>query len=127
MVLPACKRKEIIDTKYTRLLHTWQLSQLATDDNGNGKIDPTEPHALASGYNSTITFKDDSSGSETITINDNSVDYFFYWDLATGDSIYRYGVGHNTIRYHIDDMTSLTLKLTAGSAQGPVTYYYKRK
>ncbi len=123
--MPSCKRKENVETIQTRLLHTWKLSKIATDDNGNNGIDASEIHPVANGSVDKIVFNSDSTGLQTVVAaNGVTTEYDFTWTLGKGDTITRNGIGNNVIKYHIANISSTSLELRNYSEQNILCAYY---
>ena len=127
-VISSCKRKENIETIQTRLTHSWKLSKIATDDNGNNGIDASEIHPLANGSDDRIVFNTNNTGNQTvIAANGVQTDFAFTWSLGAGDTITRIGIGSNIIKYHVEDISTTTLELSTMSEQNILCgYYYVR-
>lgn len=124
----SCKKIDKPQTRLTRLQHTWKLVQTATDANANGQIDGFEIQSVDASFDNTITFNTDYSGKETVIANGVATDYPFTWDMdAHMDTITRNGVGHNTIKYYLANISSIKMELIVGTNQGPVAYFYDIK
>ena len=127
-VTSSCKRKEVIETRLTRLTNKWKLVKTATDSNGNGGIDPSEIQPVQDSYNDVLYFNPDNSGTETVIANSVTTVYPFTWTINDQlDTIVRNGVGHNTIKYYLKDITSITMELTTTTSLGIAAYYYERR
>jgi hypothetical protein len=125
---PSCK-KSAVDTILTRLQHTWKLTKIATDDNGNGAIDASEIQPLTNGQDDRITFNKDGSGKEVI-ISTNGVQdtYTFSWSLGIGDTLNRHGAGNDIIKYHIGNISTSSLELATITDKNILAaYFYDRK
>jgi hypothetical protein len=122
----ACK-KESNPNQFQRLLGKWQEVQYATDDNDNGIMDPWEIRNVNKGYLIYLSFKQDSTGIEAETINDSTTNYPFTWFPLQDDSLQRNGIGHDTIIYKIENITSLKMTLETTSNEGLVWYIYNKK
>ncbi|MES2703867.1 MAG: lipocalin family protein [Bacteroidota bacterium] len=119
----SCSRKEGVDTPFTRIVGKWKKVNYATDDNGNGAIDPYEIHEVENGVNNTIAFNADSTGYET---NDFTPQLNFTWRVVE-DSIYRTGSGHLSIVYHLAAVNSNNLTLTTNTNLGLAWYMYEKR
>ena len=127
-LLPSCKRKEVTETRKTRILRDWKLVKAATDANGNGIIDASEISPVSASFNTTLTFKADFTGNENVVINGVTTDYPFTWTMDyTLDTITRNGVGNNVIKYFLADISSINMDLTTMTPLGIAGYYYERK
>ncbi|MBC7555147.1 MAG: hypothetical protein H7257_14355 [Taibaiella sp.] len=126
-IASSCKRKEVVETQYTRLLHTWKLVRIATDDNGNGGIDGYEIHPVQEGLVTLIAFSKDNSGNETVIAGVDTLNYPFTWSRGGGDTLIRNGVGNNIIRYNLEDITSINMRLATFGTMGKAAYYYDRQ
>lgn len=122
----SCK-KDAISNQFQRLIGKWQEVQYATDDNNNGVLESNELHNISTDYVAYLTFKSDSTGIETITINNVTQAYPFNWVLYNSDSLQRNGVGHDLISYNIVQITSLNLTLMTTSDKGIIWYVYNKK
>ncbi len=128
IVLPACNKTDAPQTRLTRLQRTWQLVQTGTDANANGQIEDYELQPISESMNNIIVFNTDKTGKETITVNGVTTDYPFSWSMdANMDTVTRVGVGHNTIKYYMADISSISMELTTTSNLGLVAYVYKIK
>ena len=126
--LPSCKRKEVFETRKTRIQHDWKLVRTATDANANGVIDASEIHPVSATYIATLTFKSDLTGNENVIANGVTTDYPFTWTMdPTLDTITRSGVGHNVVKYFLADISSINMDLTTMTDLGVAGYYYERK
>ena len=108
------------------LLGKWKEVQFATDDNDNGILDASELHNVAQGYISYLTFNKDSSGTESITANDSTINYPFKWVFKNNDTFQRAGLGHDTITYDIVNITALSLQMQTTTNRGVVWYVYNK-
>jgi hypothetical protein len=115
-----------VETKYTRLTSTWKLVKLATDDNGNNAIEPSEIRPVNKGYYAEWRFNDDSSGSETTLVNNLQTVLPFNFRFTDRDTLYRWGVGYNTVIYKMTDITSITLQLQTYTNIGLARYYFEK-
>ena len=127
ILLYGCRRKEVIQTQYTRLLQNWKLVRIANDGNGNGVIDPSEIQPVQEGYDDEIIFHGDSTGNETVITNNLTTTYPFTWTMNAKDTIFRYGIGHDTIQYYLADISSISLELTTNTTLGLAAYYFEKK
>ena len=123
----SCKRKEVVETRLTRVMNKWKLVKTATDNNLNGIIDESEIQPVQEGYNDILLFNKDYSGSETVTTNGVTTAYPFVWTMDAGlDTIKRDGVGHDTISYYLYDISSISMELTTTTPLGLAAYFYSR-
>ena len=122
----ACKKDGDV-TAYDRLLGKWKQTQFATDDNGNGILDPQELHNVAANRTDNLIFNDDSEGVETIIADNVTTNYPYSWYLLPGDSLQRNGIGHDTILYQIQDITAVKLTLMTNSNLGMAWYIYAKQ
>lgn len=124
----SCKRKEVVYTRLTRIQHTWKLVKTATDANGNGQIDASEIHAIDAAFDNTLVFNADYTGKETVIANGVTTDYPFTWTMdANMDTITRNGIGHNVIKYYLEDISSISMELTTMTDLGIAAYIYQIK
>ena len=121
-----CK-KDSNPTEYDRILGKWKQVQFATDDNGNGLLDPQELHSVAKTYSDILAFNNDSEGLETVFTDNVTTNYAFSWYLTAADTLQRNGIGHDTILYQIQDITSLHLTLMTTSKVSLVWYIYAKQ
>lgn len=123
--LYSCKRTELIENSYTRLVRKWLLIRSATDNNGNGSIDAYEYNNVQDSVVNYYTFKGDSSGEESVkAINGVTTLYPFRWSLS-GDSLQITRVGNNVNTYYIRNLSNSRLELYLGTDRGPVGYYFE--
>ena len=123
----SCKRKETIETKFSRLVNTWKLIKTGTDDNGNGAVDASEIHLVQEGLDDELVFTKEYTGKETVIINGVTTEYPFTWKKDDNDTLTRDGIGHNTIKYHIDVISSVSLQLSTNTTLGNAAYIYNKK
>ncbi len=128
VLLPSCKRKEVTETRKTRIQHSWKLVRTATDANANGVIDASEIHPVSASLVITLTFNSDLTGNENVIANGVPTDYPFTWTMdPTLDTITRNGVGHNVIKYYLSDISSINMDLTTMTDLGLAGYYFEIK
>jgi hypothetical protein len=125
-VFASCKRESTVETKYTRLTNTWKLVKLATDDNGNNAIESSEIRPVKTGYYAEWRFNDDSSASETTLVNNQQTVLPINFRFTDRDTLYRWGVGYNTVIYKMTDITSITLQLQTYTNIGLARYYFEK-
>lgn len=124
----SCRKIDKPQTRLTRIQHSWQLVKTATDANGNGKIDDYEVQPISESMNNVLTFNADNTGKETVIANNVTTDYPFTWTMdANMDTITREGVGHNVIKYYLENISSIAMELTTTSNLGVVAYFYEIK
>lgn len=127
-LLPSCKRKELAETRKTRVQHAWKLVRTATDANANGVLDASEIHPVSESIVTTLTLNSDQSGNENVVANGVATDYPFTWTMDVKmDTITRNGVGHNVVKYFLADISSINMELTTMTDLGIAGYYYERK
>lgn len=126
-VLSSCKRKENIQTRYTRLQNKWKLVKTATDGNNNGVIDVSEIQDVNEGYRAFVQYKGDSTGTETVTAGGLTTVYPFRWTFEGNITIIQDRVGNNVIEYKLEDISSLAMELSTITALGLTAYYYERQ
>lgn len=128
MLATSCKKIDKTQTPLTRIQRNWKLVKTATDGNSNGQIDAAEIQPVDASIYTTLIFNSDYSGKETVIANGNTTDYQFTWSMDAGmDSITRVGVGHNTIKYYLAEISSVSMELVTTTNQGLVAYFYEIK
>lgn len=123
LVVSSCKKKETLQTPFTRILGTWEKAKYATDDNGNGVIDNSEIHDVQTGIVDELTFKSDSTGNELT----NSVTLPYDWNIIEGSSVILSYRANDTVVYYMYEVSSVDLTLTTTTNQGLIWYYYVKK
>ena len=124
----SCKRKEIVETRLTRLMNKWKLVKTGTDSNGNGSIDGSEVHAVPDGFDDIFSFTQQYTGTETVTTNGVTTNYPFTWKINPAlDTITRDGVGHNQIIYKMVEISSVSMQLNTFTSSGIAAYFFERK
>ena len=120
----SCRRKDQLDTPYTKLPGKWKKVQYATDDNQNGIIDSWEIHSVESSVTNLLTFKSDSTGADSTT---GSLNINFRWKVLHDDSVWIARSGHDTTVYWLAQLSGKNLALTTSTAFGLAWYGYVKQ
>lgn len=123
LVVPSCKKSEGLATLFSRVLGTWKEAKYATDDNGNGVIDPSEIHPVPADIDNELTFNKDSAGVSTT----NGFPLNFTWSIIEGSELMVSYSANDTIEYNLIEISSDDLTLTTYTNLGLTWYYYIRK
>jgi len=122
----ACK-KDTVGNSFQRMVGKWKQVEYATDDNNNGIMDPQEIHNVDKSYDDEIKFNQDSTGVETVIVGGTTTNYPFTWMFTEGQTIQRNGVGHDTVTYSVQSITSESLTLMTQTGYGAAWYIYAKK
>jgi hypothetical protein len=123
----ACQKHPASGNIASRLSGKWLEVQFGTDDNGNGVIDAHEIHNVVAGFTDYLVFNRDSTGYESITVNDTTSKYTFTWRTLSQDSLERNGVGHDSVIYQINYITESNLTLAVFTEHGLIWYLYNKQ
>jgi hypothetical protein len=124
----SCRKIDQSQSLAQQMTGKWVLTEFGTDDNGNGKIDPWELTAVASGFVDQVTFNANNTGVETTSDNNqSSLTLQFTWSLSAKDTLYRVGTGHEDITYFLFSVTTSNLTLLENTTSGLVEFYYAKK
>jgi len=110
----ACRKGSVDDSPTGRTEGKWQLTQVATDDNGNGILDASEWANVPVNDTDIIIYNKDFSGIEYLNIDTSATTYTFTWSIIA-DTLQRNLEGHFTDNGYIKELTSSTMVLQYNS------------
>ncbi len=104
----------------------WKKVQYATDDNGNGVIDPQEIRFVQLGVVDVMVFKPDTTGYEATSVDGSKDTSAFKWFVG-GDSLYVSYDAHFSVAYLISHVSTGNLELLTGDSLTLAWYSYNKE
>ena len=127
--MASCKKQQQ-PTPFTAFMGSWKKVQYATDDNDNGIIDQQEIRNQPLNQLDILVLKSDSTsyyGFEAKVYPDNSkdTDAIEQW-FVSGDSLYISYVGHYSVAYYVEHISSDNLTIITNASTGLAWYSFSK-
>lgn len=124
IILISCKKSS---SSASPIVGTWNLYQIAEDDNSNGVADPTEITPVAgTGESEVVTFNNNGSGSVVATYSGSTQTEAFIWSLTNSNTSLTVTVTGNPPGTNSVSITNTTLILE-DTTETPITWSYYSK